>query len=121
MIDYVVSRTALAVLAAGLVLLGGATHTCGTCSNFDQQAASTTIPTEATSTEEIASNTIPAFDPLNTDDVEAYVRAYFADIPVMVRVAKCESGFRQYNDNGNPLYGGTGGMVGVFPRGGSDT
>lgn len=42
------------------------------------------------------------------------MRAYFADIPVMIGVAKCESGFRQYNDDGNPLYGGTGGMVGVF-------
>lgn len=48
-------------------------------------------------------------------DVESAVRAYFAETPVMIPIAKCESKFRQYTDNGNPLYGGAGGkMVGVF-------
>jgi hypothetical protein len=43
------------------------------------------------------------------------VRAYFADAPVMIEIARCESKFRQYADTGNPLYGGAGGkMVGVF-------
>lgn len=28
-------------------------------------------------------------------DVEAYVRSYFADIPVLIEVARCESHFRQ--------------------------
>ena len=60
------------------------------------------------------STTQSAFDPYNPDDVEARVVAYFADVPIMVDVARCESGFRQYDDVGNPLYGGTGGMVGVF-------
>ena len=30
-------------------------------------------------------------------DVERQVRSYFKDIPVMVRIAKCESGFRHYD------------------------
>lgn len=48
-------------------------------------------------------------------DVESAVRAYFADTPVMVHIARCESKFRQYADSGNPLYGGyQGKMVGVF-------
>ena len=32
----------------------------------------------------------------------------------MIRIANCESGFRQFDSFGNPLFGGTGGMVGVF-------
>jgi hypothetical protein len=55
-----------------------------------------------------------AFDPHNPDHVEARVRAYFSDIPIMAEIARCESGFHMYDEYGNPLYGGTGGMVGVF-------
>lgn len=48
-------------------------------------------------------------------DVESAVRAYFAETPVMIEIARCESKFRQHADSGNPLYGGYGGkMVGVF-------
>jgi hypothetical protein len=48
-------------------------------------------------------------------DVETKVREYFADTPVMIEIARCESKFRQYADSGNPFYGGMGGlMVGVF-------
>jgi hypothetical protein len=42
------------------------------------------------------------------------VRAVFTDAPIMVAVAKCESGFRQFDHTGHPLFGGTGGMEGVF-------
>lgn len=46
---------------------------------------------------------------------EAAVRAYFADIPVMIEIARCESKFRQFTDSGNVLRGGLGGnMIGVF-------
>ncbi len=55
-----------------------------------------------------------AFDPHNPDHVEARVRSYFADAPIMAEIARCESDFRMYDEYGNPLYGGTGGMVGVF-------
>jgi hypothetical protein len=47
--------------------------------------------------------------------VEAKVRSYFSDIPVMIAIAKCESNFRQFTDAGNVLHGGLGGqMIGVF-------
>lgn len=50
-----------------------------------------------------------------TIDVESAVREYFAETPIMIPIAKCESKFRQYASSGNPLYGGAGGkMVGVF-------
>jgi hypothetical protein len=46
---------------------------------------------------------------------ESEVRRYFADIPVMIEIARCESNFRQFSDNGAVLRGGTGdGMIGVF-------
>ncbi|MFM2339772.1 MAG: hypothetical protein RLZZ360_408 [Candidatus Parcubacteria bacterium] len=47
--------------------------------------------------------------------IEAVVTSYFADTPVMIEIAKCESKFRQYTDAGNVFYGGAGGgMVGIF-------
>jgi hypothetical protein len=51
---------------------------------------------------------------LNTD-VEAEVRSYFSQSPAMIEIARCESRFRQFGNNGNVLRGGiSGGMVGVF-------
>jgi hypothetical protein len=47
-------------------------------------------------------------------DIETAVRSYFADIPVMIEIARCESGFRQFDAAGNALDGGAGGMIGVF-------
>lgn len=78
--------------------------------------AQTARTTDATTTQanNIATSTNSAFDPRNSSDVEAKVRSYFADIPVMISIAGCESGFRQYDADGNPLYGGTGSMVGVY-------
>jgi hypothetical protein len=32
---------------------------------------------------------------------EQYVRQYFSDIPIMIEIAKCESQFRQLDDNGD--------------------
>lgn len=54
---------------------------------------------------------------LSSAAVEARVRQYFADSAVMVSIAKCESGFRQFNSDGTPLDGGSGGMIGVFQIG----
>ena len=58
-----------------------------------------------------------AFLPLTAfaSSVEEQVQAFFKDIPVMQEIAKCESGFRQFNADGTPLRGGwAGGMIGVF-------
>ena len=42
----------------------------------------------------------PLIDP---QAVESTVRAYFADIPIMIEIARCESRFRQYEPDGSPL------------------
>lgn len=46
--------------------------------------------------------------------MEALVRDYFADIPVMIEIARCESEFTQFGKSGKPLHGGTGTMIGLF-------
>jgi len=38
-------------------------------------------------------------------DVEAHVREYFKDIPILAEVAKCESHFTQFTKNGKVLRG----------------
>ncbi len=38
-------------------------------------------------------------------DVEAHVREYFSDIPIMVEVARCESHFTQFTKSGKVLRG----------------
>jgi peptidoglycan hydrolase-like protein with peptidoglycan-binding domain len=68
--------------------------------------ASTTTATTETSTVIVSSNP--------NANVAATVQSYFADIPVMIAIAACESGPRQFANNGTPLLGGTGTMVGVF-------
>ncbi|HYC79547.1 MAG TPA: peptidoglycan-binding domain-containing protein [Candidatus Binatia bacterium] len=48
-------------------------------------------------------------------DVESRVRASFPDMPEMVGIAQCESGFRQFNADGTPLRGGTAKRyIGIF-------
>jgi len=37
--------------------------------------------------------------------VEERVRSYFADTPILAEIARCESGFNQFDAQGNPLRG----------------
>lgn len=47
--------------------------------------------------------------------VEEYVREYFADIPVMIEIANCESQFNQFDKSGNVLKNGAGSSaIGMF-------
>ncbi len=46
----------------------------------------------------------PKIIPTNAG-IEKQVRTYFADIPVMAEIARCESQFRQYSKNGEILRG----------------
>lgn len=52
------------------------------------------------------------FSPAQT--VEEYVRDYFADIPVMIAVASCESHFRQSDKDGTILKNAHSSAIGVF-------
>jgi hypothetical protein len=48
-------------------------------------------------------------------DVESRVRASFPDMPDMIAIAQCESGFRQFAPDGMPLRGGSSKRyIGIF-------
>ena len=49
-----------------------------------------------------AENYMPITDPKN---VERFINDYFADIPILAEIAKCESRYRQFNSEGNVLKG----------------
>ena len=49
-----------------------------------------------------AEDYLPITDPKN---VERFINDYFADIPVLRDIAKCESRFRHYSKNGDVLRG----------------
>jgi hypothetical protein len=59
---------------------------------------------------------LPTMSTIHTNDgLEQAVRTYFADIPVMIDIARCESQFRQYNPDGSVLHGGLGNdMIGLY-------
>jgi len=46
--------------------------------------------------------------------VEEYVRAYFADEPVLADIAKCESRFRQFDKDGNILKNPNSTAIGIM-------
>jgi hypothetical protein len=46
--------------------------------------------------------------------VEDSVRFYFADAPIMIDVARCETKFKQYTPDGSAYYDGTHTYIGVF-------
>ncbi len=76
--------------------------------------SSAKFATVATTTTTITT-TLPVTSATPTPAViETAVRKYFADIPVMISIAKCESNFRQYTDAGNVFYNSNRTMVGVF-------
>lgn len=82
-------------------------------------ATSTIISTSvATSTGVFTATTSTSSSTLTLPDrvaVEKRVREYFADTPVMIDIAKCESSFRQFADSGAVFKGGNaGGMIGIF-------
>lgn len=59
-----------------------------------------TATTTATTTVEAEATTV-----LTTEEVEAKVREYWQDAPVMAKVAYCESTFRHFGENGQALRG----------------
>jgi len=74
-------------------------------------AADTTTPAVPETVHEEVS-VVPSQTNKNKDEsagkkmtIEQYVRDYFSDAPVMAEIAKCESRFRQYDENGEVLRG----------------
>ena len=84
----------------------------GVCGALPVHAAATTT---ATTTSQAATTTATSTLVQNQAQVEKRVRDYFADVPAMIQIARCESNFRQFTDAGSLFRGGASGeMVGVF-------
>ena len=71
---------------------------------------STTTPVLATTTVAIDQTTLAPVDetlktPIKEKTAETEVRNYFADIPVLINIAGCESGFQQTDADGNLIHG----------------
>ena len=75
--------------------------------------AATTQATLSIQTSSKTPTTSPTF--VGQIDVEKQVRDYFKATPSMIEIARCESKFRQYTDDGTVLRGGMNNeMIGVF-------
>lgn len=53
----------------------------------------------------VATSTVAVAPVATNAGVEAAVRAYWADEPIMIKVAYCESEIRQFGPDGKPLLG----------------
>ncbi len=80
-------------------------------SSFSLFIVPVTYAQEATTTTLVAP---PQLNPLSSVDIEKKIKNDFADAPIMLSIARCESGFRQFNSDGSALAGGSGGMIGIF-------
>ena len=60
-------------------------------------------PSEPTLPVEVATSTKEAKPEFEYRSYEPEVREYFADIPLMIEIARCESGFYQYEPDGTAL------------------
>ena len=57
----------------------------------------------------------PVQPPVQAQTVQEYVAEYFADVPIMAEIARCESRFRQFEKDGSVLKNSQGSSaVGVF-------
>lgn len=85
------------MLVSGMMSDGSATST----DTLSKQDISKSQTAEIAAKSNIAASTAI---PTNAG-IEAKVRAYFSDIPVMAEVSRCESHFRQYDKNGDTFRG----------------
>ena len=67
--------------------------------HVEAQTVATAVPTtEQVTTTEMSSST-------SSKAIEAYVRKEYADEPVLIEIARCESTFRQYGSDGKVIRG----------------
>jgi len=67
------------------------------------QASTTDAGNTNPTIEQTSSTTETSF--INSKVVEAYIKAQYADEPILVDVARCESTYRQFDQTGNILRG----------------
>jgi len=84
-------------LTTGIMFLMSSMYGAGSNSvnavNFQPLTASTT------------KNTAAAIDSMDRAALEKYLREHFADTPILVEIARCESTFRQFDKDGKVIRG----------------
>ena len=87
--------TSIAFLVSSLYGTGSADTAIASTTNA-AGAATTTANTVATTTQETT---------MDRSAVEAYIKAEYADTPILISIAQCESNYRQFNPDGTVVRG----------------
>lgn len=80
-------------LTTGVVFLLSSLYGAGQ-TNADLAAAAIQAKTAYAATSSIT------IQRMNENEVEAYVRKEYADTPILIEIARCESNFHQFNEDG---------------------
>lgn len=88
-------------LTTSLLMLASAFSPMTTSQAIADTKDATTTAAEATTTVEA----LPADHPLTSVSIEAYVRDYFKDAPILAEISKCESTFKQFDSKGHVVRG----------------
>ena len=87
-------------LTTGIIFLASSLYGSAASANAESKNISSTTPQV-----EASSTLLSAKQFTDPKVVQAYVRNEFADDPILVEVARCESTFRQYDSNGAVIRG----------------
>ena len=93
-------------LTTGVVFLMSSLYGSGQANAQMQAAAINAVPSAPQSTTAAASSFTS--DITTTSDpaaMEAYLRTQFADTPILVDIARCESNFQQFDKDGDLVHG----------------
>ncbi len=85
-------------ITTGVVFLMSAMYGSGQADNHIDKIHATITEGKESITMDVRSFTDPK-------QVESYIREEFAETPILVEIARCESTFRQYNEKGVPIRG----------------
>jgi hypothetical protein len=85
-------------LATGVAFLMSSLYGAGQAQSLN--TPDTTVPTQGTTTQDTATTT-----PITQNQIEAYLSLQYADEPILVDIARCESTFRQFDLDGQVMRG----------------
>lgn len=63
------------------------------------------VPADVTADDQIEAKATTTSSFIDSKEVEAYIRKEFADTPILVDIARCESTFRQFHNDGTVVRG----------------
>jgi hypothetical protein len=88
-------------LTTGIAFLVSSLYGSG---STDVAVASTTNATNSSTTADSAATTTQDIS-MDRNAVESYIKTEYADTPILIAIAQCESNFRQFNPDGTVVRG----------------